>query len=50
MPRKVIAILIDGKKVNEFVMEDTEDYSLPDLLAFVEHVKGWLFDKLMYKE
>lgn len=49
MPKKVVEIIIDGKKENEFVMEDTEDFSLPDVVAFVEHVKGWLLDELMKK-
>jgi hypothetical protein len=42
-----IEILIDGKKENEFVMKDKEDYALPDVHAFVEHIKGWLFDRIM---
>jgi hypothetical protein len=42
-----IEVLIDGKKKNEFVMKDKEDYALPDILAFVEHIKGWLFDEIM---
>jgi len=42
-----IEILINGKKENEFIMKDMEDYALPDVLAFVEHIKGWLFDKIM---
>lgn len=50
MSKKTIEILIDGKKEKEFVMGDTEDYALPDILAFVEHIKGWLFDKLMQQE
>ena len=47
MSKLKVTILIDGKKKNEFVMEDKEDYALPDVLAFVEHVKGWLFDAIM---
>lgn len=42
-----IEILIDGKKENEFVMKDKEEYALPDVHAFVEHIKGWLFDRIM---
>ena len=42
-----IEVLINGKKKNEFVMKDKEDYALPDIHAFVEHVKGWLFDEIM---
>ena len=50
MPKTIkIEVLIDGKKENEFVMTDAEDYTLPDILAFVEHIKGWLFDTIMKK-
>ena len=47
MSKLKIAVLINGKKRNEFIMDEKEDYSLPDVFAFVEHVKGWLFDEIM---
>ena len=47
---KKIEILIDGKKENEFVMQDAEEFGTIDIFAFVEHIKGWLFDKLMQVE